>query len=290
MLVLDPTRRYTISQIKHHRWFCPQMLELLNVSKWNKNLEGTSNIEPDENILRVMSEFAGIAPEKTRNSLKKNSYDHIAAIYLLLQDRANNKKITQECLVRNMSLPTATNQDIHNSSKELFNHSQSVNNHRIKTSVITNTTINPSHKEHAEFENVSRNPSFQQTVTERKKNPSHLFNNPSHGEYGYSESKNKNKSAAASIQCSSYEDDNNQLTKTTLTSGENISTNCNFRKRNDSQVWTNTKCGHKNNTDGTTLKQSTEDCRLMNQQVIILYCIYIRSQVLLSSKIPCKCA
>uniref|UniRef100_A0A1B0BCU1 non-specific serine/threonine protein kinase n=1 Tax=Glossina palpalis gambiensis TaxID=67801 RepID=A0A1B0BCU1_9MUSC len=96
MLVLEPTRRYSIEQIKRHRWMCPEILELSNIAKFNVNMDGTTNIEPNEDILRVMSEFAGIPPEKTKASLKKNSYDHVAAIYLLLQDRVCNKKITQE--------------------------------------------------------------------------------------------------------------------------------------------------------------------------------------------------
>uniref|UniRef100_A0A1A9X5L2 non-specific serine/threonine protein kinase n=1 Tax=Glossina brevipalpis TaxID=37001 RepID=A0A1A9X5L2_9MUSC len=96
MLVLEPTRRYSIEQIKRHRWMCPEILELSNIAKFNVNMDGTTNIEPNEDILRIMSEFAGIPPEKTKASLKKNSYDHVAAIYLLLQDRVCNKKMTQE--------------------------------------------------------------------------------------------------------------------------------------------------------------------------------------------------
>lgn len=96
MLVLEPSRRYTIEQIKLHRWMCPEILELSNIAKFNVNMDGTTNIEPNEDILRIMSEFAGIPPEKTRSSLKKNSYDHVAAIYLLLQDRVYNKKMQQE--------------------------------------------------------------------------------------------------------------------------------------------------------------------------------------------------
>lgn len=96
MLVLEPTRRYTIEQIKRHRWMCPEILELSNIAKFNVNMDGTTNIEPNEDILRIMGEFAGIPADKTKASLKKNSYDHVAAIYLLLQDRVYNKKMAQE--------------------------------------------------------------------------------------------------------------------------------------------------------------------------------------------------
>lgn len=92
MLVLEPTRRYTIEQIKHHRWMCPELLEHAIIAKYNLNMERQSVLEPSEDILCIMSEYVGIAPDKTRASLKKNTYDHVAAIYLLLQDRVSHKK------------------------------------------------------------------------------------------------------------------------------------------------------------------------------------------------------
>lgn len=92
MLVLEPTRRYTIEQIKHHRWMCPELLEHVIIAKYNLNMERQSVLEPSEDILCIMSEYVGIAPDKTRASLKKNTYDHVAAIYLLLQDRVSHKK------------------------------------------------------------------------------------------------------------------------------------------------------------------------------------------------------
>lgn len=92
MLVLEPTRRYTIEQIKHHRWMCPELLEHAIIAKYNLNMERQAVLEPSEDILCIMSEYVGIAPDKTRASLKKNTYDHVAAIYLLLQDRVSHKK------------------------------------------------------------------------------------------------------------------------------------------------------------------------------------------------------
>ncbi|KAH8387277.1 hypothetical protein KR093_006046, partial [Drosophila rubida] len=92
MLVLEPTRRYTIEQIKRHRWMCPELLEHALIAKYNGNVERQAVLEPSEDILRIMSEYVGIGPDKTRASLKKNTYDHVAAIYLLLQDRVSHKK------------------------------------------------------------------------------------------------------------------------------------------------------------------------------------------------------
>ncbi|KAH8294479.1 hypothetical protein KR018_011751 [Drosophila ironensis] len=92
MLVLEPTRRYTIEQIKRHRWMCPELLEHVLIAKYNLGLERQASLEPSEEILRIMAEYVGIGPDKTRASLKKNTYDHVAAIYLLLQDRVSHKK------------------------------------------------------------------------------------------------------------------------------------------------------------------------------------------------------
>ncbi|KAH8317369.1 hypothetical protein KR074_010693 [Drosophila pseudoananassae] len=92
MLVLEPTRRYTIEQIKRHRWMCPELLEHVLIAKYNLGADRQSSLEPSEDILRIMAEYVGIGPDKTRASLKKNTYDHVAAIYLLLQDRVSHKK------------------------------------------------------------------------------------------------------------------------------------------------------------------------------------------------------
>ncbi|XP_037915898.1 serine/threonine-protein kinase SIK2-like isoform X2 [Hermetia illucens] len=97
MLVLDPTRRYTIDQIKRHRWMLAEVMEPPVLSEIpTTNPGGTSAVEPNEEILRIMAEFVGIPPHKTRESLKRNSYDHIAAIYLLLHDRVRTRSLSQD--------------------------------------------------------------------------------------------------------------------------------------------------------------------------------------------------
>lgn len=66
MLVLDPQRRYTIEQIKRHRWMqteVPEPIEVENTSG------GTSSVEPNEQILKLMTTL-GIDAQKTRESLK----------------------------------------------------------------------------------------------------------------------------------------------------------------------------------------------------------------------------
>ncbi|XP_063993448.1 serine/threonine-protein kinase MARK2-like isoform X1 [Diachasmimorpha longicaudata] len=82
MLVLEPVKRYTIPQIKRHRWMigtadsiCPILTTTPSALQ-----------EPNEQILRLMHSL-GIDVTRTKDSLKNNSYDHHAAIYFLLLER-----------------------------------------------------------------------------------------------------------------------------------------------------------------------------------------------------------
>lgn len=72
MLVLDPHRRYTIEQIKHHRWMLIEVMEPISLACDNQNVpsrNGTTIAEPNEQILRLMAGL-GIDTQKTCNSLK----------------------------------------------------------------------------------------------------------------------------------------------------------------------------------------------------------------------------
>ncbi|XP_067011544.1 serine/threonine-protein kinase SIK2 isoform X2 [Anabrus simplex] len=82
MLVLDPGKRYSVEQIKRHRWMMAEAPRLLPSTG-----DATSNKpEPNEQILRLMQSL-GIDAVKTRESLRCGSYDHHAAIYYLLLER-----------------------------------------------------------------------------------------------------------------------------------------------------------------------------------------------------------
>lgn len=94
MLVLDPTRRYSIEKIKRHRWMLAEVVEMPIVQPISTAC-GTSAYEPNEQILRLMSNL-GIDAQKTRESLKLNSYDHHAAIYLLLMERLKHRSMSQD--------------------------------------------------------------------------------------------------------------------------------------------------------------------------------------------------
>uniref|UniRef100_W8B381 non-specific serine/threonine protein kinase n=1 Tax=Ceratitis capitata TaxID=7213 RepID=W8B381_CERCA len=147
MLVLDPLRRYTIEQIKNHRWVCGEGRDACFITQCNVNMDGTSSIEPNSDILKLMSEYTSISHEKTKASLKKNSYDHVAAIYLLLQDRLSSSKSIQECPKRlsDNTLPRIPSTINHGSSKLLITAKHSNDQQRVKQNynTIKEKTISP---------------------------------------------------------------------------------------------------------------------------------------------------
>ncbi|XP_042209356.1 serine/threonine-protein kinase SIK1-like isoform X1 [Homarus americanus] len=84
MLVLDPTRRYSVEQIKRHRWM--QAEEPPRLSFDSPTIRAEKTTDPNEQVLRVMQEL-GIDINRTRESLLSEAYDNYTAIYLLLLER-----------------------------------------------------------------------------------------------------------------------------------------------------------------------------------------------------------
>nr|KAG5708727.1 hypothetical protein BaRGS_034944 [Batillaria attramentaria] len=86
MLVLDPSRRYSVARIKQHQWMLvdgstgrscppsPTVNHKVKVGQFN------------EQILRIMQSL-GIDQQKTLEALHNDAYDHYTAIYYLLLDR-----------------------------------------------------------------------------------------------------------------------------------------------------------------------------------------------------------
>ncbi|XP_013860705.1 serine/threonine-protein kinase SIK2 [Austrofundulus limnaeus] len=88
MLVLDPSKRLSLTQIKEHKWMAldvPVQRPVL----YQKSLsaEGEAGVgEYSEQVLRLMHSL-GIDQHKTIESLQNKSYNHFAAIYYLLVER-----------------------------------------------------------------------------------------------------------------------------------------------------------------------------------------------------------
>uniref|UniRef100_A0A182T675 non-specific serine/threonine protein kinase n=1 Tax=Anopheles maculatus TaxID=74869 RepID=A0A182T675_9DIPT len=99
MLVLDPSRRFSIDQIKRHRWMMVEIIDTPKISSIviNGNVSEVSALEtePNEQILKIMQNL-GIDILKTRESLKLHSYDHYTAFYLLLLERLKSRTVSHE--------------------------------------------------------------------------------------------------------------------------------------------------------------------------------------------------
>ncbi|XP_074972546.1 serine/threonine-protein kinase SIK2 isoform X3 [Phalacrocorax aristotelis] len=91
MLVLDPSKRLTIAQIKEHKWMLievPAQRPIL----YPPGEENEPSIgEYNEQVLRLMHSL-GIDQQKTTESLQNKSYNHFAAIYYLLVERLKSHR------------------------------------------------------------------------------------------------------------------------------------------------------------------------------------------------------
>ncbi|KAL8190455.1 UNVERIFIED_CONTAM: Serine/threonine-protein kinase sik2 [Gekko kuhli] len=95
MLVVDPTKRITIAQIKQHKWMQAdsslQQQQCLSFSIQNYN----SNLgDYNEQVLGIMHSL-GIDRQRTVESLQNSSYNHFAAIYYLLLERLKEYRSNQ---------------------------------------------------------------------------------------------------------------------------------------------------------------------------------------------------
>uniref|UniRef100_A0A8C4VFY2 non-specific serine/threonine protein kinase n=1 Tax=Gopherus evgoodei TaxID=1825980 RepID=A0A8C4VFY2_9SAUR len=95
MLVVDPTKRITIAQIKQHKWMQAdpslQQQQSLPFSMQNYN----SNLgDYNEQVLGIMQTL-GIDRRRTVESLQNSSYNHFAAIYYLLLERLKEYRNNQ---------------------------------------------------------------------------------------------------------------------------------------------------------------------------------------------------
>uniref|UniRef100_A0A672R1M9 non-specific serine/threonine protein kinase n=1 Tax=Sinocyclocheilus grahami TaxID=75366 RepID=A0A672R1M9_SINGR len=88
MLVLDPAKRLSLSQIKEHRWMVQEVPSQRPVLyRQGLPCESKSGLgEYSEQVLRLMHSL-GIDQHKTIESLQNKSYNHFAAIYYLLVER-----------------------------------------------------------------------------------------------------------------------------------------------------------------------------------------------------------
>ncbi|XP_062873175.1 serine/threonine-protein kinase SIK2 isoform X2 [Trichomycterus rosablanca] len=88
MLVLDPSKRLSVAQIKEHKWMVLDVpVQRPMLYQQSSKAEGDVSLaEYSEQVLRLMHSL-GIDQHKTIESLQNKSYNHFAAIYYLLVER-----------------------------------------------------------------------------------------------------------------------------------------------------------------------------------------------------------
>ncbi|XP_060642926.2 serine/threonine-protein kinase SIK2 [Anolis sagrei] len=91
MLVLDPSKRLTIAQIKEHKWMLVEVPVQRSVLYPPGQENEPSLGEYNEQVLRLMHSL-GIDQQKTIESLQNKSYNHFAAIYYLLVERLKSHR------------------------------------------------------------------------------------------------------------------------------------------------------------------------------------------------------
>ncbi|XP_068097036.1 serine/threonine-protein kinase SIK2 [Hyperolius riggenbachi] len=91
MLVLEPSKRLSISQIKEHKWMMAEVSLHRPVLYAQSHEKDPSIGEYNEQVLRLMHSL-GIDQQKTKESLQNRSYNHFAAIYYLLVERLKSHR------------------------------------------------------------------------------------------------------------------------------------------------------------------------------------------------------
>ncbi|KAM9318500.1 serine/threonine-protein kinase SIK2 [Pholidichthys leucotaenia] len=88
MLVLDPSKRLSVAQIKEHKWMALDVpIQRPVLYQQPLSAEGEAGVGGySEQVLRLMHSL-GIDQHKTVESLQNKSYNHFAAIYYLLVER-----------------------------------------------------------------------------------------------------------------------------------------------------------------------------------------------------------
>jgi len=87
MLVVDANKRFSLWQVKRHRWMQAEAPAESAESAEEQDLATTETA--NEQILRLMQSL-GVDPAKTKESLDHERYDHHAAIYYLLLERRSH--------------------------------------------------------------------------------------------------------------------------------------------------------------------------------------------------------
>lgn len=86
MLVVDPDKRLTISQIVKHRW-------LSDAPVIDTGPADIADMPPNKTVVEHMLQLPNLDQNMIAQSLRTHSFDHIYAIYNLLLDKLHQRTI-----------------------------------------------------------------------------------------------------------------------------------------------------------------------------------------------------
>lgn len=100
MLVVEPERRFSLSQISQHRWMAPFSVTM----EETKHLINGKQIILDSVVVKHMLELPNLTFDEIADAVHQNSYNHIYAIYNLLVDKLSTKRKEQQRLQHHASI------------------------------------------------------------------------------------------------------------------------------------------------------------------------------------------
>lgn len=115
MLVVEADKRFSIKQIKSHRWMssvCDMNMsidtnDVNQLNNMESDIDIGSPILPvtlDTTVMNHMLQLPGLTADMIAQSVHENRFDHIYAIYYLLVDKLNQKRKDQNLLQHHAGL------------------------------------------------------------------------------------------------------------------------------------------------------------------------------------------
>lgn len=92
MLVVDPEKRYTLEQIKKHKWMKEESNNSEVTTILEKNNNAINEIDTINNVLvEYMEQMCGFTQKEIIQSVKGKHFDNISALYYLLQEKISTQ-------------------------------------------------------------------------------------------------------------------------------------------------------------------------------------------------------
>lgn len=102
MLVVEPERRLSLKQISQHRWMSCRSSNAEEPKEATETNNESSNL--DTIVVTHMLQLPNLTFDEIAESVHKNTFNHIYAIYNLLVDKLQAKRSEQQRLQHHASL------------------------------------------------------------------------------------------------------------------------------------------------------------------------------------------